>query len=178
MEDKELIEIKILRRLRSFIFGIKPKSALLTSMFIIHLVGSFIFFLWHSISYFVIKNHEFIGKVKNVTVKNLIEKRGEELGYTFDLFSKNLILFHFISITLWLTVFILGFFLYHKKRYSFFISLSFIIAYHLVIITFFGIPYYKEDTTTFDKISILVIIVNSILFYLQNNKKEEDTIFT
>ena len=108
---------------------------------------------------------DFIEAQKGISVTEIIAKRGWELGFKDGQFLSHLLTFHAVSSICWLIVFVGIVLLYRKMiQFVYFIVLP-ILFYIGMSIFYVSYTYFIEDTTTYDKIALLVIIAGSVLHY-------------
>lgn len=150
---------------RNLIFGKEKPDTFTTLTFVINLIICSSFFIWNIISYFSISMKDFIEAQKEISVDEIIAKRGGELGFQNGEFLSHLLTFHSISIICWAVVFVGIVLLYRKLiQFVYFIVVP-ILFYVGMSIFYISYSYFIEDTTTYDKIALLVIIAGSILHY-------------
>ena len=169
--------LPFLIQLRNLIFG-KQKPDIFTRVtFYINLWIWLTFTVWSIISYISISARTFILQQKGISVEDIIEKRGIELGFEGKEFLNRLLTFHSISLICWMLVFVGLVLLYRKKvQFIYFVlgATLFYIGMHIFYLSF---TYFVEDTTLYDKISLLIIIAGSLIhFYLLKNEKRGGTI--
>lgn len=158
---------------RNLIFGkVKPDTFTFVT-FIMNLIICCTFLLWSIISYFSISLKDFIEQEKGISVTEIIESRGSELGFANGEFLDRLITFHAIAIICWSIVFV-GIVLLYRKREQFIYFIAIPILFFIGMSIFYiSYTYFIQDTTTFDKIALLVIIAGSVLHYflMRNESK-------
>lgn len=157
--------IPFIIQFRNLIFGKKKPDIFTLVTFYMNLFIWFTFMIWNIISYFSISMKDFILAQKGVAVEKIITKRGLELGYVNDEFLNRLLTFHAISIICWTIVFIGIVLLYRKKIQFIYFIVGAILAYVGMSIFYVGYSYFIEDTTSYDKIALLIIVAGSILHY-------------
>lgn len=157
--------IPFIIQFRNLIFGKKKPDIFTLVTFYMNLVIWFTFMIWNIISYFSISMKDFILAQKGISVEEIITKRGLELGYVNDEFLNRLLTFHAISIICWTIVFVGIVLLYRKKIQFIYFIVGAILAYVGMSIFYVGYSYFIEDTTTYDKIALLIIVAGSILHY-------------
>lgn len=157
--------IPFIIQFRNLIFGKKKPDIFTLVTFYMNLVIWFTFMIWNIISYFSISMKDFILAQKGISVEEIITKRGLELGFENDEFLNRLLTFHAISIICWTIVFVGIVLLYRKKKQFIYFIVGAILAYVGMSIFYVGYIYFIEDTTTYDKIALLIIVAGSILHY-------------
>lgn len=160
--------IPFLKKLRTYLFGTIRPSIYTQFTFYIQLFCLLIFSIWSAISYFVITFRALFLEQKGVNVAEIIEVRGQELGFFPGEFLQRLETFHGISIICWGFVFISLIMLWRKKNaygYFFFGGTLFYIG---MMVFYVGFDYFLNDTTRFDKILFLVMLANSIVYIVFN----------
>lgn len=164
--------IPFLIKLRNLIFG-KIRPSIYTQItFYIQLICLFIFGTWSAISYFVITFRDLFLQQKGVDVAAIIEVRGQELGFLPGEFLQRLETFHGISTLCWGGVFISLIMLWRNMKIYGYFFFGGTLFYFGMIVFYVGFDYYINDTTLFDKILFLVMMVNSLGYILF--KKERD----
>ena len=172
MEDQEVKSatkfqspLPFIIQLRNLIFGKKKPDTFTKVTFIINLIICSTFFLCSIISYYSISMKGFIESEKGISVEEIIANRGMELGFKNGQFLSHLLTFHAISTICWMLVFIGIVLLYRKKIQFIYFIFAPILFYVGMSIFYISYTYFIEDTTTFDKIALLVIMVGSIVHY-------------
>lgn len=162
---------------RNLIFGKEKPDTFTSVTFVINIIISTTFFLWNIISYFSISMKDFIEAQKGISVEEIITMRGGELGFENGEFLNRLLTFHAISIICWIIVFVGIVLLYRKLiQFVYFIVLP-ILFYIGMSIFYISYTYFIEDTTTYDKIALLVVVAGSILhFFLMKNESRGGSI--
>lgn len=150
---------------RNLIFGKVKPDTFTTVTFIINLIICCTFFLWSLISYFSISLKDFIEAQKGISVEEIIANRGSELGFESGEFLSHLLTFHAISMICWMIVFVGIVLLYRKKINFIYFIIAPILFYVGMSIFYISYTYFIEDTTTYDKIALLVIVAGSIVHY-------------
>ncbi len=169
--------LPFLIQLRNLIFG-KQKPDIFTRVtFYINLLIWLTFILWSIMSYVSISARAFILQEKGISVEAIVEKRGAELGFEGGEFLDRLLTFHSISFICWMIVFVGLVLLYRKKiQFIYFVlgATLFYIGMHIFYLSF---TYFVEDTTLYDKISLLILITGSLIhLYLMKNEQSGGTI--
>ena len=178
-KNQDLNETIFLKKFIILIIGNKQLSALDKLLLFINFSIGIIFLLWHLIGYFSIFFRSLILKEKNINIEKLIFNRGAELGFDPYAFLNQLFNFHLISSILWLLILISCFLMIRKINYyliSIFIS---VFAYYISMFFNLGTTYYYEDTTRFDKITIILFLINTTFYYfIFRTKDKENEFFT
>jgi len=178
-ESKEEIKITkfqspvpILKQVSNLIFGKRIPDIYTRITFYMNSVIWSTFIIWDIISYFTIQSRHLIWQQKGIPIEQIIQKRGSELGFSEDEFISRLLTFHAISIICWVVVFIGLILLYRKSRRFIYFVLGGIIFYIGMSIFYISYTYFAEDTTAYDKIALLIVVVSSLLHaYLMNNER-------
>ena len=172
MEEKQEIEqqtkfnsaLPLILKLRDFIFGtIKPDIYTRFTVYFNTIIW-IIFLAWHLIGFASISLREVIFTEKKIDVEALIFERGKMLGFQPYEFLNLLLNYHLISAICWGTIFI-GLILIWRKIafFTYFIFIP-LIVYAGMLIFFMRWRYFMEDTTTFDKITLLIFILNVVIY--------------
>lgn len=162
--------VPILRQLRNLIFGLKIPDMYTRLTFYMNVVLWTTFILWDVLSYFAMTSTELFVEQKGIPIEQIISERGAALGFGEGDFLARLTTYHSIGIICWLVFFFGLILMYRKnKRYIYF-CLGALIFYFGMCIFYIGFSYFLEDTTTYDKIALLIMIA-SIIFhsYLMGN---------
>jgi hypothetical protein len=132
--------------------------------FYINLAVSIYFLFWNLLTLLTINNTNLIEKYKHLSVSEMIEKRGKNLGFDWQEFQTSLNQYYVISLILFIPI-ALGLYLLWKKRSVFYmlIVISFLLQILLMVILL-GPSYFWNDNTFTDKILLLVILVNSSIY--------------
>lgn len=172
MEEAEVKSTKFqsplpfLIRLRNFVFG-KQKPDMYTLLtFYINLICCVVFLAWNITGYIAVTSREMIFEFKGINVEAIIHQRGVELGFSPVDFVDRLTTFYAIGVICWGVVFFGLILLYRKRRtfaYYLFGGTFFYIGMHLFYLNF---QYFKEDTTSFDKVLLLIVITSTLLHTL------------
>lgn len=174
MEEHEEIEqhtkfnsaLPLILKLRDLIFGEnKPEVYTRITVYFNALIW-LIFLSWHLISYASISLREVIFTEKKIDVEALIFERGKLLGFQPYEFLNLLLKYHLISSICWGTIFIGMILIWRKNKiFNYFIFIP-LIVYAGMILFFLRWRYFMEDTTTFDKITLLVFVLNILIYYI------------
>ncbi len=169
--------LPILMRLKNLVFGEKAPDTYTRISFFFALIIWFIFFLWSILGVVVIQSRHWIKEEKKVDVTQLIEQRGQELGFDQFVFADRLETFHTASIICWLVVFVGLVMLYRKKIEFIYLFLAGCGIYLLLMWIMLGFSYWAKDTTTFDKVVfILMVLHTSIYYYFLKMEKSGNSI--
>lgn len=164
--------VPIVITLRKLIYGEGKPDMYTRIAFVINMIIWATFFLWNILSYFVLQKTELITTQKEIRVDEIIENRGAELGFEPGDFLSRLITFHSISILCWLLIFIGLMLLYRKNKRFIYLTLAPVIFYMGMSVFYLSFTYFLEDTTTFDKVALLVFVSSCILHaYLLKNER-------
>jgi hypothetical protein len=169
--------VPILRKVRNLIFGKRVPDIYTRITFYMNSVIWTTFMIWNIISYFTLQSRHLIWQQKGIPIEQIIQRRGSELGFTGDDFISRLLTFHAVSIICWAVVFFGLILLYRKSRRFIYFVLGGLIFYIGMSIFYISFTYFVEDTTAYDKIALLVIIVSSLLHaYLMQNERSGGSI--
>ena len=167
--------VPVILRLRDFIFGKKEPDVITKITFYINLTLWGTFMLWSLISFYTINAREFFYEQKHIAVESIIKARGEELGFEGADFLSRLLILNGLGILCWSVVFVGLVLIFRQKKIFFNFFLSPILFYLAVLLLYIGPSYFMQDTTAFDKISLLIMLTSgSIFYFLIKNKKKED----
>ncbi|MBL1281503.1 MAG: hypothetical protein COA33_014600 [Fluviicola sp.] len=169
--------VPFLRQFRNFIFGKKKPDVFTRLTFNINMIIWISFLLWSVISYFTISSREMVYRFKGIPVDSILKNRGVELGFEGPDFLSRLLTFNGIAVICWSIVFIGLILLFRKKKQFIYFVLGGTVFYLGMSIFYLSFTYFMEDTTMYDKIALLVVIVSSIIHsYLMKNEREGGSI--
>lgn len=155
----------LILKLRDIIFGVQKPDLYTRIAAYINLLIWFIFFVWHIIGYTAISLRAMIFDEKNINVEELIFKRGEELWFKPYEFLNLLMKYHLVSLICWAVVFVGIAFMWRRKRIFAFFLLGSLAVYYAQLFFWMGWNYFMQDTTVFDKALMVVITLNSLLYF-------------
>jgi hypothetical protein len=157
--------IPILSRLRNVIFGKESPDTYTQISFYIGIIIWIIFLVWIILGYIVLTNTDWIEQEKGLDVHTLIAARGTELGFQGTDFQNSLISFYNIALFAWIGLFI-GLVLQWRKNLWFIYFVWIAGGIYLLGMWFIlGVNYWYNDTTLFDKITFILLIGHSSLYY-------------
>ncbi len=160
-------------KIRDLIFG-KEKPDLFTRLnFLLNLVLWASFMIWSIISFYVVSARDFIYRQKGIPVESIIKSRGQELGLDGDDFLQKLITVNGISVICWAAVFIALVLMYRRSKRFFFPFIIPILFYLGMLFIYISPSYFFEDTTTFDKIALLIMLTSASIYYFLIKDKEK-----
>jgi hypothetical protein len=175
--DKFQSPAPFLIKFRNIIFGKESPDVYTKITFICNMFIWATFMLWNSISYFTITMRSVILEQKGIPVETIIQKRGLELGFGPNEFLPRLLTFHAVAILCWGIVFFGLILLYRKKKQFSYFILGGVGFYLGMSIFYLNFNYFLSDTTTFDKIALLVLIVSIALHtFLMKNERSGGSI--
>jgi hypothetical protein len=158
--------LPFLLKVRDLIFGtVKPSVYTRITVYSNTLIGC-IFLVWHLISYVSISLRAVIFNEKKIDVEALIFERGKLLGFQPFEFLNLLLKYHLISSICWGTILIGLLLTWRKSRFfTYFLFLP-LVTYGILLIFFMRWRYFMEDTTLFDKITLLFFSLNLVVYWL------------
>ncbi len=155
--------IPTLVRLRNVLLG-KTKPDIYTRVtFYINLFIWITFMLWNFIGYFAIASRSLIFEMKKISVETIIQNRGIELGFDGDDFVTRLAVVHGVGILCWGVIFLGLVLLYRKRKQFVFFVVGGVIFYVGMNIFYLSFQFFREDTTSYDKIALLVMLASCII---------------
>lgn len=168
--------IPFLRQFRNLIFGKKAPDMYTRITFYMNVVIWTTFLIWEILSYFALTSSELFIQKKGIPIHSIVEKRGLALGFEEGEFLNRLVTFHAISIICWIIFFVGLILMYRKMKKYIYFTLSPLIFFIGMNIFYLSFTYFMEDTTAYDKIALLVLIISNIVHsYLLNNKSSGGT---
>jgi hypothetical protein len=158
--------VLLLRKLRNLVFGSNRPAFLIRLGCYVNLLIWLVFTAWHVISYSVISARKLLLTAKQVDVEQLIFERGRALGFEPELFLDYLLQYHVLAVISW-TIILIGIVLCWRQRlYFIYLILGGAALYYAFLFWNMGLRYYNEDTTFFDKVIYVILIVNAIALYI------------
>jgi len=174
--------IPLLVRLKTLILGRNKPDGFTRLMFTFSLFSWLLLTIWNAVSYFVLLTSDIIEENKGFSVKDVIIKNGQNLGFNGEEFLSSITTFYFNSLFVWLFIFFGLVLMYRKKRIYTLVVLGGL-AFHFIYMFFvLGFQYFIEDVSFFDKILygilIVVAMIHSLLMSKEKNAvlNEEDEI--
>ncbi|MDG1148397.1 MAG: hypothetical protein P8N52_08850 [Crocinitomicaceae bacterium] len=175
--DKFQSPAPLLIKFRNVIFGKESPDIYTKITFTCNLFIWATFMLWNSVSYFTITMRSIILEQKGIPVAQIIQKRGLELGFETNTFLPRLLTFHAVAIICWGVVFFGLILLYRKKKQFSYFVLGGVGFYLGMSVFYLNLNYFLSDTTTFDKIALLVLIASITLHaFLMKNERSGGSI--
>lgn len=153
------IFLPYLLKVKNIVLGENTPKTFTKIVFFIGLFIAFIFEIWNSISFFILKSPDFLKKHKQVDVKAIIELRGKELGFKSLDFYQKLEFFHLSSIIIWGIILIGLIFLWRQKKWSIYLIIVALVTYISILLFSLSPTYFIEDLTLFDKINITILFI-------------------
>ncbi|MDX2361555.1 MAG: hypothetical protein QNK23_12165 [Crocinitomicaceae bacterium] len=167
--------VPFLRQFRNLIFGKRTPDMFTRITFYINSVLWTTFIIWHILSYATLTSRDLFMQQKGLPIEAIVEARGAELGFESGEFLSRLITYHAISVICWIVMFVGLIFLYRKLKTFVYLILGATVFYIGMSIFYIGFRYFMEDTTAYDKVALLIIIVSTLLHsYLLKNGRDED----
>lgn len=158
--------VPILIKLRNLIFG-KERPDIFTQVhFFLNLIIVAAFFSWHLLSVLAINKRGLIWDFKGISVEALIERRGMELGFSGGELLDRLVTLHSIAVICWAVVLIGLVRLYRRKKDFIYFTLPAMLFYLGMNVFYMSYRFYVEDTTSFDKVAVLLAILSSVIHYV------------
>ena len=155
--------LPILIRMRNVVFGTKKPDLYTRATFYINLFFWLTFLLWNLLGYFAIASRNMIFEMKKIPVEKIIQKRGIELGFEPNDFVTRVLVVHGVGILCWIAVFIGLVLLYRKRKQFIYFVLGGTLFYLGLNVFYMSFQYFREDTTGFDKLALLIILASCTL---------------
>lgn len=164
-------------RLRNIVFGKRRPDIFTRITFYINMVLWLTFMLWNIIGYFAISSRDLISEMKGIEVEKIITERGVELGFEPADFINRLTVVHGVGILCWGAIFFGLVLLYRKRKQFVFFIVGGVLFYIGLNIFYLSFQFFREDTTGFDKIGLLIIVLSSVIHsFLMNNERRGGSI--
>nr|WP_299206199.1 hypothetical protein [uncultured Brumimicrobium sp.] len=174
--------IPLLVRLKTLILGKNKPDGFTRLMFTFSLFSWLLLTIWNAVSYFVLLTSDIIEENKGFSVKDVIIKNGQNLGFNGEEFLSSITTFYFNSLFVWLFIFFGLVLMYRKKRIYTLVVLGGLAFHFIYMFIVLGFQYFIEDVSFFDKILygilIVVAMIHSLLMSKEKNAvlNEEDEI--
>lgn len=165
--------LPFLIRLRNLIFGKKRPDIYTLVTFYINLALTLTFLLWCVVGYVAVASRNYIFEEKGVPVESIIQRRGVELGFQPEDFVSRIMTFNAIGAICWGVVLFGLILLYRKRRQFSYFVFGGLLFYIGMIIFYLSFRYFMDDTTLFDKISLLIVGASAGIhaFLMRNERK-------
>lgn len=165
--------IPLLVRLKTLILGKNKPDGFTRLMFTFSLFSWLLLTIWNAVSYFVLLTSDIIEENKGFSVKDVIIKNGQNLGFNGEEFLSSITTFYFNSLFVWLFIFFGLVLMYRKKRIYTLVVLGGL-AFHFIYMFFvLGFQYFIEDVSFFDKILYGILIVVAMIHSLLMSKEKD-----
>jgi hypothetical protein len=163
----------MLARLKEKVFGTEKPDNYTQVTFYLNFVFWIIFFIWSFASYFTISYRHLIFEQKKIPVELIIKARGEVLGFDSTDFLHRLLTFHAVSLICWMLVFVGLVLIWRKNEKFVYFFFGGMILYAFMLIFYLNFDYFMEDTTTFDKIILLAMNANALMYFFLLRKEKK-----
>jgi hypothetical protein len=164
-----------LKRAKNILLGETRPHWFVQLTFYFAFLLSTIFLLWNAISLFILLFPDYLRIHKGVDVQAIIELRGRTLGFQEDVFHHNLLLFFSIASGSWLLALIALPFIWRQQLIAVYVRGFLLVTYVVTMFVLLGSSYFLEDTTNFDKYSLLTLTVLLLILYFQLKKRKSIT---
>ena len=152
-------------KLRNFIFGKERPDVFTRISVYINLIIWFLFISWTALSFVTLKFRKVILASKEITIDEIIKARGEELGMNASVFIHRVVNFNSWALLCWAIVFVGLVLMWRKKQVFLLFVAGGLVFYMSMLLFYLGTDYFHRDITLFDKISLAVLLLNSLFFY-------------
>ncbi len=119
--------------------------------------------IWQGMTYLILANPSFLKNHKSIDVPAIVEKRGIELGFAKNTFYDTMLQFSLTGSILWLLLLVTLIFVWRQKSFAVYLITGIILTYFITLMTMMGWTYFDQDTTIFDKITLVIILGLTIL---------------
>lgn len=163
----------ILVRLRNIVFGKRKPDIFTRLTFYINLVIWVSFMLWNVIGYLAISSRKMITEVKGIEVEKIIAERGIELGFEPMDFIARIGVVHGVGVLCWGAIFFGLVLLYRKRKQFIYFIAGGVLFYVGLNVFYLSFQFFREDTTNFDKIALLVMLLSATIhsFLMKNERR-------
>lgn len=161
-------------QVRNLIFGQRNPGIYTKLTFFINLFAFLVFGLWNAITYFSIVFKDLFLSQKGVDVEAIIANRGVALGMDGPSFYDNMKVFSGVSLIVWGVIFFSLILLWRKSRMFIYFFIGALLFELGMMFFFLGSTYMIQDTTMFDKVLLLIMVVSSLAYFFLMKENEED----
>lgn len=169
--------VPIIIQIRNLVFGKKKPDIYTRLTYYVNLIVWITFIIWHSVGYVALNSKSLFLREKGIPVQKIIETRGQSLGFMPGEFASKIETFNALSAILW-GIFFIGLVLLYRKKKLFIYFTLVPIGLYLMLNTFYlSFAYFFQDTTNYDKVALLVVIVSCLIhYYMLKNESSGGTI--
>jgi len=183
--DKEKLDklspedaIPLFLRIRRFILGKNKPDGFTRLIYTINFTGWFLLMAWNLISYIVVQMAPVIYENKGLSVNAILRQKGRELGFDGEQFLQAITDYYFLSIFVWIFIFIGLALMYRKSRfYATFYFGGFVVHFTSMLLMI-GFQYFLEDISLFDKIVYGIMLVTALIHFTLMMKEKNQTFET
>lgn len=163
-----------IQKAKKVVLGQERPKLFTQIVFYLGIVGTSIFGMWSTISLLILKFPGYLKSNKQVDVEAIVGLRARELGFEGTDFFNKLVLFHLTSTLVWIIILICFFLLWRSIKWANVVIVAGIVALTLFTLILFGPTYLIEDTTTFDKITLLIMLTLSVISHFTMTPKQKE----
>lgn len=163
LEHEERVAKSILLKSRKALYGQERPHWFVQVNYYLCSILAGIAFIWHLFTYAILLKPGFLKRHKFVDVPAIVERRGNELGFAPHTFYETLQTFSLLSAGIWLILILSLIWLWRGKQFYVYIVIGAIVIYMGLLLALLGGNYFIEDTTWFDKLTLLLILLLTIV---------------
>lgn len=131
-----------------------------------------LFLLWNVVGYIALNYQHLIHLHRHVAIDTIFAERGVKLGFAAEEFTERLTTLFVVSIGCWLLIISALILMWRKKKMYYPVLISGMVIYLCMLFFYLGYDYFRTDTSVFDKISLLIVLVMSSLHYFLMKKEQ------
>jgi hypothetical protein len=131
-----------------------------------------LFLVWNIVGYVALRYQHLIHVHRHVAIDSIFAERGAQLGFSAEEFTDRLSTLFLVSIVCWLLVFSSLVLLWRKNNVYFPVLISGVLMYVCMLFFYLGYDYFRTDTSLFDKIALLIVLVMATLHYFLMKKEQ------
>lgn len=165
--------IPLIIKIRFWILGKRKPDGFTRLLFSISLFSWLLLTIWNMVSYFVLLTSDIIEENKGFSVRDVIIRNGQNLGFNGDEFLASITTFYFNNLFIWAFILLGLVFMYRKKTIYTLIVLGGLAFHFIYMFIVLGFQYFVEDVSFFDKLLYGVLVVVTLVHSLL--MKKEDT---
>ena len=131
-----------------------------------------LFLIWNIVGYVALSFQHLIHIHRHVSIDTIFAERGAQLGFSAEEFTGKLSTLFLVSIGCWLLILSALALLWRKNTIYFPIIIAGVLIYLSMLFFYLGYDYFRTNTSVFDKISLLIVLVMSTLHYFLMKKEQ------
>lgn len=165
-----------IQKARKIVLGQERPKLFTQIVFYLGVVITSIFGMWSTISILILKFPGYLKTNKQVDVEAIVGLRARELGFDAQDFYQKLELYHLTCVIVWIGILICLFLIWRSVKWANVVIIASILALTIFQLVLFGPTYWVEDTTTFDKITLLILLTLVVISHFTMTSKQKEIV--